>query len=472
MNEKTNPLNPILIIDDELSILLAVDTTLQLAGFNNIITCQDSREVNQIMQNQNIEAVLLDLNMPYVDGETLLDRIRQEYPDIPVIIVTGALDVDTAVNCMKVGAFDYVVKPVEEGRLLSAVSRALDFQELKRENLALKQRILKEDLEHPEVFKEIITKDKKMFSIFQYIESIAGSSQPVLIQGETGVGKELIARAIHRLSRPQGNFVAVNVAGLDDNVFSDTLFGHVKGAFTGADRDRSGLIEKASSGTLFLDEIGDLSSSSQVKLLRLLQEREYFPLGLDEARKTNARIVASTLADLKSLEHSGKFRKDLNYRLSIHQIHVPPLKERKQDIRLLTNHFLKIASAELRKNPPTPPEELFTLLSTYCFPGNIRELQSMVYDAVSRHKSKVLSMEVFKIHIQREQESRNPRNLLKDTDNSYPLAITGDFPTIKEATQWLIAEAMNRSKGNQSIAAGMLGISQQALSKRLKKDPD
>ncbi len=470
MNENANPVNPILIVDDELSILLAIDTTLQLAGINNIITCQDSREVDHILQNKNVETILLDLNMPHLDGETLLDRVCREYPDIPVIIVTGAVDVDTAVHCMKIGAFDYVVKPVEEGRLLSAVNRALDFRELKRENLALKQRILKENLEHPEAFKEIITKDKKMFSIFQYIESIAGSSQPVLIQGETGVGKELIARAVHRLSRPQGAFVAVNVAGLDDNVFSDTLFGHIKGAFTGADRDRSGLIEKASSGTLFLDEIGDLSSSSQVKLLRLLQEREYFPLGLDEPRKTNTRIVASTLADLKSLEHLGKFRKDLNYRLSIHQIQVPPLKERKEDIRLLTDHFLQLAAAELGKKVPTPPEELYTLLSTYCFPGNIRELQSMVFDAVSRHKSKILSLDVFKAHIQREQESRNPRKKLNNPENSYPLAITGDFPTIKEATQWLVAEAMNRSDGNQSIAAGMLGISQQALSKRLKKE--
>jgi DNA-binding NtrC family response regulator len=472
MNEKSNPVNPILIVDDELSILLAIDTTLQLSGFNNIITCQDSREVDHILQNKKVEVILMDLNMPYVNGETLLDRIHQEHPDIPIIIVTGAVDVDTAVHCMKIGAFDYVVKPVEEGRLLSAVSRALDFSELKRENLALKQRILKEDLENPEAFKDIVTKDKKMFSIFQYIESIAGSSQPVLIQGETGVGKELIARAVHRLSRPQGTFVAVNVAGLDDNVFSDTLFGHVKGAFTGADRDRSGLIEKASSGTLFLDEIGDLSSSSQVKLLRLLQEREYFPLGFDEPRKTNARIVASTLADLKSLEHSGKFRKDLNYRLSIHHIHVPPLKERKQDIRLLTDLFLKLAAAELGKKPPTPPEELYTLLSTYCFPGNIRELQSMVFDAVSRHKSKVLSLDVFKAHIQREQESRNPRKAAKDLNDSFLQCVKGDFPTIKEATQWLINEAMSRSDGNQSIAAGMLGISQQALSKRLKKEPD
>ncbi len=470
MTDKPNPSNPILVIDDELSILLAIDTTLQLAGFDNIITCQDSREVAHILPGKEIEVILLDLNMPHMDGETLLSRIRRDYPDIPVIVVTGAVDVETAVKCMRSGSFDYVVKPVEEGRLLSAVSRALDFRELKRENLALKQHILKEDLEHPEVFKDIITQDKKMFSIFQYIESIAGSSQPVLIQGETGVGKELIARAVHRLSRVKGNFVAVNVAGLDDNVFSDTLFGHIKGAFTGAERERSGLIEKATAGTLFLDEIGDLSPSSQVKLLRLLQEREYFPLGMDEPRSTSARIVASTLADLKNLERSGQFRKDLNYRLATHQIHVPTLRERKGDIPLLMDHFMEKAANELGKKKPTPPDELYTLLSTYCFPGNIRELQSMIFDAVSRHKSKVLSMDVFKEHIQREQESRSPRKIPKGVDLSQPLYITGDFPTIKDATLWLVGEAMKRAKGNQSIAAGMLGISQQALSKRLKKE--
>ncbi len=469
MNEKLNPEHPVLIVDDELSILLAVDTTLQMAGFNNVITCQDSREVVHILQNKTVDTILLDLNMPHVDGEKLLDHIRREYPDIPVIIVTGAVEVDTAVRCMKAGAFDYVVKPVEEGRLLSAVSRALDFRELKIENMALKQRILKENLEHPEAFQDIITKDKKMFSIFQYIESIAGSSQPVLIQGETGVGKELIARAVHRLSRPNGAFVAVNVAGLDDNVFSDTLFGHIKGAFTGAERERAGLIEKASSGTLFLDEIGDLSSSSQVKLLRLLQEREYFPLGCDDPRKTNTRVVASTLADLKNLEKSGKFRKDLNYRLGIHLIQVPPLKDRKGDIRLLVDHFLKQAAAELGKTAPTPPEELYTLLSTYCFPGNIRELQSMIFDAVSRHKSRMLSLDVFKAHIQKEKENKSSHLSNTALADSYPLAVTGEFPTIREATGWLVDQAMKRANGNQSIASQMLGISQQALSKRLKK---
>jgi DNA-binding NtrC family response regulator len=470
MTEKQNPSNPILIVDDELSILLAIDTTLQLAGFNNVMTCQDSREVMKILEKQQPEILLLDLNMPHIDGERLLDIIKLEYPDIPIIVVTGAIDVETAVRCMRSGAFDYVVKPVEEGRLLAAINRALDFGELKRENLALKHHILKEGLQHPDAFQEIITRNKKMLSIFQYIESISGSSQPVLVQGETGVGKELVARSIHKLSRVKGQFVAVNVAGLDDNVFSDTLFGHVKGAFTGAERDRSGLIEKASGGTLFLDEIGDLSPTSQVKLLRLLQEREYFPLGQDEPRPTDSRIVASTLADLRSRAQKGAFRKDLNYRLTTHQIHVPPLRERKDDIRLLVDHFLVQAARELNKKRPTPPDELYDLLSIYSFPGNIRELQAMVFDAVSQHKGKILSLEGFKNRMQ--QEKNFKRQLIsKDTDNHYaPLVVIGEFPTIREATQWLVSEAMRKAGNNQSIAAGLLGISQQALSKRLKKE--
>ncbi len=470
MSEKQSPPNPILIVDDELSILLAIDTTLQLAGFNNVITCQDSREVMEILEKHRPKILLLDLNMPYMDGERLLDIINSQYPDIPVIIVTGAIDVETAVRCMRSGAFDYVVKPVEEGRLLAAVTRALDFAELKRENLSLKHHLLKEDLQHPEAFQEIITRNKKMHSIFQYIESISGSSQPVLIQGETGVGKELVARSIHNLSGVKGQFVAVNVAGLDDNVFSDTLFGHVKGAFTGAERSRSGLIEKASGGTLFLDEIGDLSPTSQIKLLRLLQEREYFPLGQDEPRPTDSRIIASTLADLRTLAQEGNFRKDLNYRLTTHQIHVPPLRERKDDIRLLVDHFLVQAARELKKKPPTPPEELYDLLSTYSFPGNIRELQAMVFDAVSQHKAKILSLEAFKNRMQQEKNFKREIKSKDTNDNLAPLVIIGEFPTIREATQWLVSEAMRKAGHNQSIAAGLLGISQQALSKRLKKE--
>ncbi|MGD9210545.1 MAG: sigma-54 dependent transcriptional regulator, partial [Desulfobacteraceae bacterium] len=390
------PPHPILIVDDEESILLAIDTTLQMAGFNHTITMQDSRKVMELLTRQPIDVMLLDLNMPHVDGHRLLDIINCEYPDIPVIIVTGAVDVETAVRCIKVGAFDYIIKPVEEERLITAVNRAIAFQELKNENIALRQHILDDNLEKPDAFKQIITSNKKMLLIFQYIESIAKTSQPVLIRGETGVGKELIARTLHELSGLQGRFVAVNVAGLDDNVFSDTLFGHAKGAFTGAEYSRNGLIEQAAGGTLFLDEIGDLNHTSQVKLLRLLQEGEYFSLGSDIPQISDARLVAATNQNLTHLQENGHFRKDLNYRLRTHRIYIPPLRQRLDDIPLLVDHFLRQTARKLKKKKPTIPKELLTLLKTYSYPGNIRELQSMIFDAVSQHKGGILSLRSFK----------------------------------------------------------------------------
>ena len=468
-----HPRRPVMIVDDEESILLAIDTTLRMAGMNNIITCGDSRQVLGILSEQRIEVMLLDLNMPHVHGKRLLDEINRDYPDIPVIIVTGAVDVETAVQCIKAGAFDYVVKPVEEERLLTAVNRAISFQDLRRENLALKQHILEDTLEQPEAFGEIVTSNKKMLLIFQYIESISRTSQPVLIRGETGVGKELIARTLHNLSGLPGNFVAINAAGLDDNVFSDTLFGHVKGAYTGANRARSGLIEQAAGGTLFLDEIGDLTHASQVKLLRLLQEGEYFPLGRDKPRTSDARIVAATNRNLSRLLETGEFRKDLSYRLRTHRIYIPPLRERLDDIPLLVAHFLEEAARTLEKKKPTPSPELVTLLNTYSFPGNIRELKSMIFDAVSRHKSGVLALQAFRSHIGRSQPDKaEPPQRPQGTSERSPLIAfpATDLPTIKQATDSLVREAMSRANGNQSIAAGMLGISQQALSKRLKKD--
>jgi DNA-binding NtrC family response regulator len=472
MEANVMPAQPLLIVDDEAGILLSIDTALQMAGMNNVITCQDSRRVMELLEKQPVEVMLLDLTMPHMDGRQVLEKVQQEFPEIPVIIVTGAVDVDTAVLCMKSGAFDYVVKPVDPERLVSAVQRAMAFRELKRENFALKQHLLQDGLGKPEAFVNIITSSKKMFSIFQYIESIAQTAQPVLIRGETGVGKELVARTLHNLSGLQGQFVAVNVAGLDDNVFADTLFGHVKGAFTGADRERAGLIEQASGGTLFLDEIGDLSPGSQVKLLRLLQEGEYMPLGQDEPSRTDVRIVASTNVDLWERQKAGAFRKDLNYRLSTHRIYIPPLRERRDDIPLLAEHFLKTAARDLKKKPPALPRELFDLLKTYPFPGNVRELQAIVFDAVSRHKTGVLSLDVFRSHISKHQ-LREERTIPTDEKPAHVpaglLSFGETLPTIRAATDLLVTEALRRSGGNQSIAAGILGISQQALSKRLQK---
>lgn len=469
MYKKQHPQHPIVVIDDEEQILLSIDTTLRMAGMNNIVTCKDSRQVMNILASHSAEVILLDLTMPHIDGEELLAMINNEFPDIPVIIVTGAIEVETAVRCMKSGAFDYVVKPVEEGRLLSAVNHGIAFRELKLENLALKQHMLSDTLENRELFSEIVTNNKKMLAIFQYIESIAHTSQPVMITGETGTGKELIARAIHRSSGRKGNFVAVNVAGLDDNVFTDTLFGHVKGAFTGADTARQGLVEQAAGGTLMLDEVGDLSNASQVKLLRFLQEGEYLPLGVDSPKQADVRIIAVTNEDLPTLIKTGKFRKDLNYRLRTHRIHVLPLRERIDDVPFLVDHFLEVAAHELSKEKPTPPGELFALLGTYSFPGNIRELRSMVFDAMSSQQSSRLSLQVFKSNIAKEQGDVLA-SIGSEKTGTELIKFAGILPTIKQATKSLIEEALQRAKGNQTIAASMLGITQQALSKRLKQE--
>ena len=317
------------------------------------------------------------------------------------------------------------------------------------------------------LFSDIITTDSQMLSIFKYIESVAKSSKPVLITGETGVGKELIANSVHLSSGRSGEFVTVNVAGLDDTVFSDTLFGHVKGAFTGAHEIRSGLIEKAAGGTLFLDEIGDLSMSSQIKLLRLLQEHEYLPLGSDMAKQTDTRIVMATNRELNSLKDSSDFRKDLYYRLITHHISVPPLRERKNDIPILIDYFLEKAAQSLGKKKPTPPKELYTLLHTFHFPGNIRELEAIIFDAVSVHDSKKLSLEVFKTHIAQETQTDHSEAGY-DVHQKELVLFSEQLPTIKETLNLLIKEAIDRANGNQSIAARLLGISRTALNKRLK----
>lgn len=470
MSDNSFPAFPILVVDDEEAILLSIDTILQLAGINNVIICSDSREVLPIVEQKQPSVILLDLNMPHVDGEDILDQVAAHYPHIPIIIITGRIDAETAVDCMKSGAFDYIVKPVEENRLIASVKKSLQYSDLHKENASLRQQLRQKNLNNPEAFESIITNSSKMMMVFNYIESIATTGQPVLLRGETGTGKELIARAIHRLSNRRGNFIAVNVAGLDDNVFSDTLFGHVKGAFTGADQDRPGLIEKSAEGTLFLDEIGDLNSGSQIKLLRLLQENEYMPLGADSNSLSSARIIASTHVDLWELQQKELFRKDLHYRLRTHRITLPPLRERKEDIPLLVDFFTQKAVESLDKVKQILPKELFFLLETYHFPGNIRELQAMVFDAVAQSKNNTLALKVFREHIARVREAEERLN--EGASHGVPLTFANPLPTIKQATRMLVEEAMLRAGNNQSTAASLLGISQQALSKRLKKIDD
>jgi DNA-binding NtrC family response regulator len=467
MSKRPHPSDPILVIDDEEAILLSIDTTLQLAGMNNVLTCSDSRQVMTIIKQRPPSVVLLDLNMPHIDGEEILEQITGYSEHIPIIIITGRIDAETAVECMKCGAFDYIVKPVDENRLIASVKKSLQYGALHHENQALKQQLREGSLKNPEAFSSIITNSPKMLRLFNYVESVAKTSEPILIRGETGTGKELIARAIHQASGNPGEFVAVNVAGLDDNIFSDTLFGHAKGAFTSADANRLGLIERAADGTLFLDEIGDLSPISQIKLLRLLQEKEYMPLGQDSNRTSTARIITSTHLDLWDLQQKELFRQDLHYRLRTHRIVLPPLRERKEDLGLLIDYFVQCAAETLKKKKPRLPEELILLLETYSFPGNIRELQSMVFDAIAQNDNGILSLGVFRKHISRTQQDETMHHK-SEPGKGIPITFADPLPTIKQATRMLVEEAMHRSGNNQSTAASLLGISQQALSKRLK----
>ena len=457
------PTFPVLIVDDEKHVLDTLSNTLKSNRINNVIGCQDSRQVMEILSRQEIEVLLLDLTMPHISGQELLSIIRQEYPEISVIIITGATEVCTAVECMKMGVFDYLVKVVESRKLVATVSRAIEIRELKRENRSLKQHLFSNELRHPDAFSGILSNNKTIRSIFMYIESISNTSHPVLITGETGVGKELVAQAIHSLSGGRGDFNAVNIAGFDDNMFSDALFGHEKGAYTGAEQPRKGLLENASEGTLFLDEIGELSNQSQVKLLRLLETGEYSPLGSDMVKRLKARVIVATNRDLTEIMAKGAFRKDLYYRLNTHHIHIPPLRKRKDDLPLLINHFLKQASDELGKKVPAPPPELYVLLGTYHFPGNVRELKSMIFDAVSRHRSGTLSLEVFKLAI-----GENEVNVRTDIHKP-SVTFSEKLPTLGQMSWILIEEAIKRAKGNRSIAAGLLGITPQALGKRLNR---
>ncbi len=468
MKKNLYPLNPVLLVDDEEPFLASAAFILKGEGITNVAACSDSRRVMPLLGEQDFSLVILDLTMPHITGAELLPQIIQQRPDTPVIIMTAVNEVESAVQCMKEGALDYLVKPLKGDTFIGAVTRALKFREVNAENTRLKQYVLSDKLAHPEAFSGIIAQGKAMQGIFKYVEAVADTVLPVLITGETGVGKESLARALHSLSKRSGAFTAVNAAGLDDTLFSDTLFGHKKGSFTGAAVERGGMIEAAGSGTLFLDEIGDLAVSSQVKLLRLLQDGTYYPLGSDVQKKTDARFIFATNINLEEAIAQGSFRKDLYYRLRSHRIHIPPLRERREDIPLLFNYFLEQGGKLLNKKVPLVPPELPLLLVNYSFPGNIRELQAMVFDALARHEKGILSMKSFREIIGSETLLQVGQETLLPGDGVNLLKLfNGRFPYLKEVENFLIGEALKIAENNQGIAANMLGMTRNALNKRL-----
>ena len=459
----------ILIVDDDVTALTLYETILKSAGYKNIIICNDGAEVELRLQDNDISLVLLDINLPGLNGIEVLEQIAGTRANLPVVMITGDDDLQTVINCMKKGAYDYITKPPARIRLITAVRKALEWRELNSELWTMGRRVLDgAALKNPKAFSKLVTVSDSMLAIFQYVEAVAGTNRPILIIGESGTGKELLARAIHESSGKQGAMVTVNAAGLDDALFSDTLFGHKKGAFTDAHADRLGLVERATGGTLFLDEIGDLTPASQVKLLRLLQEREYYQLGSDVARSTDARIIAATCVNLGERIENGRFRRDLYFRLMAHQVTLPPLRDKSEDLMPLTKVLLLEAARELGRVIPRLPKELNSLLSSYDFPGNVRELHSLVFDALTRTNGNVLNLAPFRSLVHG-KNTLVASSYEVDIDYDRLVEIFDHFPTMKEITDNVITAALEKSGGNQSLASRMLGVNQSTLSRRIAR---
>ncbi|MBU0928130.1 MAG: sigma-54 dependent transcriptional regulator [Spirochaetes bacterium] len=454
----------VIVVDDDVGVLKRLERLLRFEGYADVALCERADDAWSVLESSRPVAMVLDLMMPGVDGYAMLERMHAERPDVPVIVATAIDDLDAVVRCMKAGAFDYVPKSAESARLVASLEHAAMIGRLLDDNKALRDTLLSGDGRDIRFFEAIVTRDRKMTDIFRYIAAIARSDKPILITGESGTGKELFAAAAHAASGRSGELVTVNIAGLDDAMFSDTLFGHKRGAFTGAEADRPGLIERAKGGTLFLDEIGDLPQQSQVKLLRLIEQRRYYPLGADLTRSSDALIVAATNKDLGKACAAGTFRQDLYFRLETHLVRLPPLRDRQGDLPLLVELFVARAAERFGKPAPAVPPELYELLGAYDFPGNVRELESMVHDAVGRAQGRTLSLDSFKSRVFK-PDSRSAASLpfASGLFKSLP-----SLPTLREAADSLIEEALARSGGNQGVAAGLLGLSRTALNRRLK----
>lgn len=421
------------------------------------------------------DLILLDIYMPGMDGFEVFDHLRKIPPlaETPVVFLTASEDKKTILRIFQVGADDYLGKPIRSFELLARLRLHLDLclkaatlAEADHEITQLRRKLLTGELEHPEVFEDIVTQSRQMYSIFQYLEAVSSSSRPVLVTGETGTGKELLVRAIHQLSGREGELVAVNVAGLDDNLFSDTLFGHETSTHAGGARARAGMVERANDGTLFLDEIGDLPVPSQMKLLRLLQEQEYFPLGGDRPRHTSARVVVATNQDLEGKMRQGTFRNDLYFRLNTHRVHLPPLRLRKGDIPLLVRKFVADAADSVGMTHPEIEEDVFLMLRQSDFPGNVRELEALVFDAVRSSTDHRITLECFR---GLDVSGQNGLDLSTGDAMASALSELDELPSLSTADEALVHAALQRTGGNVTRAAAILGISRQALHKRLKR---
>ena len=368
----------ILIIDDEKSLLDLLTVVLKKEGYR-VKTYLAPTKVFDILQNEEIDLLICDIKLPEISGMEVLKYVRENRPEIPVIMITAYGSLKQAVEALKVGAIDYILKPFDVEELKIIIAQELEKRRLKEENI-----LLKRDLQEKYSFENMVGKSKAMQEVYALIEKSAATDSTVLITGESGTGKEMAARALHLMSRRGANpFVSINCAALPENLLESELFGHAKGAFTGAVADKKGMFEVATRGTLFLDEVGETSPWTQVKLLRALQERKIRRVGGTEEIPVDVRIIAATNLDLKQRIAEGKFREDLYYRLNVIAFEMPPLRKRTEDIPLLVNHFLQKYCQQMGKKMKRVAPEVISYFEMYPWPGNVRELENVIERVVA-----------------------------------------------------------------------------------------
>jgi two-component system response regulator PilR (NtrC family) len=449
----------ILVADDEQSMREFLDIMLEKEGYK-VSLASNGEEVVKLIDNDLFDLVLLDIRMPKLDGISALKKIKAIAPETVVIMITAYASADTAIKAMKEGAYDYITKPFKVDEIKLIIKNALEKKNLQKENILLKQVV--RNRFH---FGNIIGQSSKMVSLYDLLEKVSPTKTNILITGESGTGKELVAKAIHYNSpRKEKPFVTLNCGAIPETLIESELFGHMKGAFTDAIATKKGLFEVADEGTLFLDEISELPFLMQVKLLRVLQDREFKRVGGTEDIRVDVRIISATNKDLEEAVKEKRFREDLFYRLNVIQIRLPSLRERKEDIPLLTNHFLKKYSEELNKNISKVCPQALQILLNYEYPGNVRELQNIIERAVALESSQELTPNNLNSYL-----SESPLLKKGAMDIEIPNEGIDMEKMVEELERTLLLKALDKTKGIKKKAAELLHINFRSMRYRLEK---
>jgi len=448
----------ILVVDDEGRNREFLRELLEVEGFD-VETAKDGQEAIEILENMDFDLVLTDLKMPRADGLSVLEGLRRINPQTVAIVFTGYGSIDTAVKAVKLGAYDYITKPLKIEEIMLVIQRALEHRKLTLEN-----EMLRRQLKRKYKFDNIIGDSESMEEVFRLVEKIANTDSTVLIYGESGTGKELIARAIHFNSdRRERPLIPVNCGAIPEDLLESELFGHEQGAFTGATRTRIGRFELGNGGTIFLDEIGDMSPALQVKVLRVLQEHEFERVGGMKTIKVDIRVIAATNKDLEKNVAEGKFREDLFYRLNVIPIQLPPLRERRSDIPLLVNHFVEMYNEKNKHNISGVTPEAMDLLMNYDWPGNVRELENMIERIVIlKGEGTTEPGDLSEKVLTSNSRSVHPRIQIPENGISFNTAVT-------EFERELILQALNRTNWVKNKAAKLLNLNRTTLVEKMKK---